>query len=70
MIKKVVLFLIKLYKVVISPFLGRACIYEPSCSAYAAEAVGRYGVFKGGYLAIYRILRCNPFSKGGFDPVV
>jgi putative membrane protein insertion efficiency factor len=69
LLKKSVLFLIKFYKMVISPFLGRACVFEPTCSVYAMEAVGKYGVLKGSVKSIYRILRCNPFSKGGFDPL-
>ncbi len=46
-----------------------SCKYVPSCSAYAAEAIRRYGAGKGFFLAVWRILRCNPFSKGGYDPV-
>lgn len=53
----------------ISPLLPRRCKYEPTCSAYAIEAVERFGVIRGTVLACWRILRCNPFSHGGFDPV-
>lgn len=61
--------LIRLYKK-ISPYKGvKCCKYIPTCSAYAYEAIKKYGALKGGCLAMWRILRCNPFSKGGFDPV-
>lgn len=53
----------------ISPGLPRRCRYEPTCSAYAAQSVRRFGVVRGLALAIWRLLRCNPFSHGGFDPV-
>ena len=48
---------------------GSTCKYIPTCSQYAIEAIERYGALKGGLLAVWRIIRCNPFSKGGFDPV-
>lgn len=48
---------------------GSTCKYVPTCSQYAIEAIEKYGALKGGLLAVWRILRCNPFSKGGFDPV-
>ncbi|MBR1471004.1 MAG: membrane protein insertion efficiency factor YidD [Lachnospiraceae bacterium] len=67
--KAVFLFLIKLYRKYISPLKGTKCPYFPSCSRYGYEAVERYGALKGGFLSFWRILRCNPFSKGGFDPV-
>lgn len=60
---------IRLYRRWISPGLPRRCKYEPSCSAYAAEAVSRFGAARGTLLAVWRLLRCNPFSHGGFDPV-
>lgn len=66
---RVMIRLIKAYRK-ISPYKGRKCCrYIPTCSQYALEAIEKYGAWKGGYLAIWRILRCNPFSKGGFDPV-
>lgn len=69
-IKKIILFLIKTYQVTISPiFSGGACRYYPTCSHYAAEAIEVHGIFKGTLLAVWRIMRCNPFSKGGYDPV-
>jgi uncharacterized protein len=68
--KTVVLALLRGYKWMISPMLSPACRYVPSCSEYAMEAVDRYGVLRGGRMAIWRLLRCHPFSKGGLDPVV
>jgi putative membrane protein insertion efficiency factor len=57
------------YQRVISPALPRRCKYEPTCSAYAVQAIERYGVARGIVLAVWRLLRCNPFSRGGYDPV-
>ena len=66
---KILLFFIQAYRT-ISPYKGRKCCrYIPTCSQYAKEAIEKYGALKGGALAVWRILRCNPFSKGGFDPV-
>ena len=67
--KKFVLFLIKLYRKYISPLSPPTCKYEPTCSMYAVQAIDKYGLLKGGPMAFFRILRCNPFSKGGYDPV-
>ncbi|MGL4330930.1 MAG: membrane protein insertion efficiency factor YidD [Clostridium sp.] len=67
--KKLILSIINLYRKYISPMRAPCCIYSPTCSQYAIDAISKYGAFKGGFLAIKRILRCNPFSKGGFDPV-
>ncbi len=58
-----------LYKRFVSPYLPRACRFEPTCSVYAREAIARYGIGRGAVLAIGRLLRCHPFHKGGFDPV-
>jgi putative membrane protein insertion efficiency factor len=58
-----------LYQRVISPALPRRCRYEPTCSRYAVEAIREYGVLRGAVLAGWRLLRCNPFSDGGYDPV-
>lgn len=70
MIKKLLLSLIKVYRKNISPMLGpHKCKYQPTCSEYAMTAIERFGALKGGYLAIKRVLSCNPFSKGGYDPV-
>ena len=60
---------IRLYQRFISPALPRRCKYEPTCSAYAAEAIREVGVMRGLVLASWRLLRCNPLSKGGLDPV-
>ncbi len=67
--KRALLAVIDAYRRLISPHLPRRCKYEPSCSLYAAEAIGRFGAFRGLLLASWRVLRCNPFSHGGFDPV-
>jgi putative membrane protein insertion efficiency factor len=68
-VKRLLLALIGAYQHRISPALPRRCRYEPTCSAYAAQAVGRFGVIRGLLLASWRLLRCNPFSHGGFDPL-
>ena len=67
--KKFFLLLIRFYQKHISPLTPPSCRFRPTCSAYAIEAIEKYGAFKGGYLAVWRILRCNPFCKGGYDPV-
>ena len=67
--RRLVLAPIVAYQRVISPALPRRCKYEPTCSAYAVEAVERYGALRGSLMASWRLLRCNPFSHGGFDPV-
>ncbi|MGI8884713.1 MAG: membrane protein insertion efficiency factor YidD [Pyrinomonadaceae bacterium] len=67
--KYLVLDFLKLYKTFLSPFLPPACRFTPTCSEYAAEAVEKYGAIRGTWLATKRILRCQPFCKGGFDPV-
>jgi putative membrane protein insertion efficiency factor len=60
---------IRFYQNAVSPWLPRACRYYPTCSAYAIEAIERYGFFRGSLLAVKRILRCHPFHAGGYDPV-
>jgi putative membrane protein insertion efficiency factor len=60
---------IRLYRRLISPTLGRRCKYHPTCSAYALQAIRTYGILRGVVLAGWRLLRCNPWSHGGFDPV-
>ncbi len=60
---------IKLYQALISPLVGRRCKYYPSCSEYAVQAITRFGILRGLVLAAWRLLRCNPFSHGGFDPI-
>lgn len=57
------------YRRVISPAIPRRCKYEPTCSRYAVDAIGRYGILRGLVLAGWRLLRCNPWSHGGYDPV-
>jgi uncharacterized protein len=60
---------IKLYQKMVSPLLGERCRYYPSCSEYAVQAIGKFGILRGLVLAGWRLLRCNPWSHGGFDPV-
>jgi uncharacterized protein len=60
---------IRLYQRVLSPMVGERCKYYPSCSEYAAQAITRFGILRGLVLAGWRLLRCNPWSHGGFDPV-
>lgn len=67
--KRLLLLPIRFYQRWISPALPRRCRYEPTCSAYAVEAIQRFGPLRGTALAGWRLLRCNPFSDGGFDPV-
>jgi putative membrane protein insertion efficiency factor len=58
------------YRVALSPLLGPCCRFAPSCSVYASEAVERFGIVRGGWMAVHRLLRCHPFHPGGWDPVV
>lgn len=67
--KWILLSLIRFYKKFISPLLPPSCIYTPTCSEYMYEAIQIHGVFRGTWMGTRRILRCNPFSKGGYDPV-
>jgi putative membrane protein insertion efficiency factor len=67
--RRLVLAPIVLYRRAISPALPRRCKYEPTCSAYAGQAIREYGILRGLVLSGWRLLRCNPFSHGGFDPV-
>ena len=60
---------IRLYQWLVSPMLGERCRYYPSCSDYASQAIKRFGILRGTVLAGWRVLRCNPWSRGGFDPV-
>jgi putative membrane protein insertion efficiency factor len=69
LLRRVVVLPIRLYQLVISPALGSRCKYYPSCSEYAAQAIERFGILRGLVLAGWRLLRCNPWSRGGFDPV-
>ena len=65
--KKLLIKMIRLYQKYISPGLGNHCKFYPTCSEYAKQAIDKYGIIKGNILAIYRIIRCNPFSHGGVD---
>ena len=68
--KKIFISIIKFYQSSISPHMGKGkCKYHPTCSHYAMEAIEIHGAFKGFFMAVWRVLRCNPFSKGGYDPV-
>ncbi len=67
--KRILIFFITLYRKYISPLKAPCCRFTPTCSAYAIEALQKRGVIVGSALAIWRILRCNPFSRGGYDPV-
>ena len=60
---------IRIYQKLVSPLFGERCKYYPSCSEYAAQAITRFGILRGLVLAGWRLLRCNPWSRGGFDPV-
>jgi uncharacterized protein len=68
--KYLVLDLLGIYKVMVSPFLPPACRFEPTCSEYTRQAVEKYGALKGTWMGVKRILRCQPFCKGGHDPVM
>ena len=67
--KKLLISLINFYRKFISPGRPSCCKYRPTCSQYALDAINKYGAFRGSIMAVYIILRCNPFSKGGYDPV-
>ncbi len=70
--KKIFIFIIKIYKKTISPIIsacGIHCKYYPTCSEYTMQAINKYGCIKGSFLGVKRILKCNPFSKGGYDPL-
>jgi putative membrane protein insertion efficiency factor len=68
-LQKLVVGILRGYKWVISPMFPPACRYTPTCSEYAMEAVAQLGVFRGLLMAVWRLLRCHPFSRGGYDPV-
>lgn len=68
-LKFIIVQLIKFYRIFLSPLKPSTCRFQPTCSAYALEAVQKYGPFKGSYLAIKRILKCHPFHPGGYDEV-
>ncbi|MGQ9695257.1 MAG: membrane protein insertion efficiency factor YidD [Thermodesulfobacteriota bacterium] len=70
MCTSIIIHLIKFYRFFISPLIPPSCRFSPSCSQYALEAVARFGPGKGLFLTIWRIVRCNPFHPGGYDPVI
>lgn len=70
MFTSIIIHLIKFYRFFISPLIPPSCRFSPSCSQYALEAVARFGPGKGLFLTIWRIVRCNPFHPGGYDPVI
>lgn len=67
--KRILLAIIRFYRTSVSPLTASHCKYIPTCSQYGIEAIERFGALKGTALTVWRILRCNPFSKGGYDPV-
>jgi uncharacterized protein len=69
MLQRILIGGIRFYRKGISPLLPPSCRFEPTCSAYGIEAIQRHGVAKGGWLTVRRILRCQPFCRGGYDPV-
>ncbi len=68
-LKRIIVLLIRFYQICISPLFPPTCRFEPTCSAYFIQAVEKYGVFKGSYLGIKRILKCHPWHEGGYDPL-
>ena len=69
LLARLLIALVHVYRVTLSPLLGPSCRFEPSCSAYALEALERHGALRGGWLSARRVLRCHPFHAAGFDPV-
>ena len=67
--KKLLIGAIRLYRKTLSPLIGQQCRFEPSCSHYCEEAIEKHGALRGSLLTVWRILRCGPWSKGGYDPV-
>ncbi|MGH8503002.1 MAG: membrane protein insertion efficiency factor YidD [Gammaproteobacteria bacterium] len=67
--QKALILLLKLYRVLLSPYVGQHCRFVPSCSCYAIAAIQTYGAARGGYMALRRLLRCHPWCAGGFDPL-
>ena len=68
-IRTICIFVIRAYQALISPWLGPACRFEPTCSEYACGAIDRFGFVKGSGLALWRLLKCHPFHPGGYDPL-
>ena len=69
LVRKIIIILIKSYKLAISPLLPDTCRFYPSCSSYALEAFEKYGIFNGLFLTLKRLLKCHPFYQGGYDPL-
>ncbi|MGE4597222.1 MAG: membrane protein insertion efficiency factor YidD [Methylophilaceae bacterium] len=67
--RQLFIYVIKIYQYCLSPFFGPRCRFTPTCSVYTIEALEKYGIFKGGFLSLKRLLKCRPGCKGGFDPV-
>lgn len=67
--KRVLIFIIKCYQIVLSPIFPDSCRFIPTCSEYSIQAINKYGALKGSLMSVKRILRCNPFNPGGYDPV-
>lgn len=67
--KRILIAIVRGYRKFISPLLPPSCRFTPTCSEYAIQAITKHGAWKGSWLALWRILRCNPFCKGGYDPV-
>jgi hypothetical protein len=67
--KYIFIYIIKAYRIIISPFLPDACRFYPTCSAYSIEAIEKFGIFTGIWFSIKRILKCHPFHPGGYDPI-
>ena len=68
-VSRLLMWVIRAYQLVLSPWLGGACRFYPSCSCYAHKAIERHGAVRGAWLAVRRLLRCHPFHRGGYDPV-
>jgi putative membrane protein insertion efficiency factor len=69
LLARLLIALVHVYRLTLSPLLGPSCRFEPSCSAYALEALARHGALRGSWLSVRRVLRCHPFQPAGFDPV-
>lgn len=67
--KQIVIFIVRAYRLILSPYLPPSCRYRPTCSLYAEEALSKYGLFKGGMLALKRISQCHPWGGHGYDPL-
>jgi putative membrane protein insertion efficiency factor len=68
-VRKLLVALITLYKKAVSPYLPQSCRFHPTCSEYGIQAIEKYGSLKGGLMALKRVMRCNPWNKGGYDPL-